>query len=92
MIKLYDGWQIDSDGKCYILQQEGNPDKDGNPTWKNQTYHSTLQRAVEKLMSREQMEVVSKQDMTLAQAVLDLHRLHDKFKALLQEIGEIEKL
>ena len=89
MIKLENGWQIDSDGRCYILQQEATVlkgDRKGEKYITNQTYHSTLKNAVQKLMNIEQMEVVSKNDMTLSQAVLDLHRLHDKFERLLKVV------
>lgn len=92
MIKLNNGWFIDSDGKCYILQQQGAPDKNGEPTWKNQTYHSTLTAALEKLMHRDQMDIISNNDLTLKEAVKEFEKLNDEFKWLLIDVHEKECL
>lgn len=91
MIRLKDGWQIDTDGKCYILQQEV-ISKDGKTYLTNQTYPSTLARAIECVMNREQMDIISKNDLTLKEALIEFKKLHDKFATLLEEVRREEKL
>lgn len=91
MIKLKDGWQIDADGRCYILQQEV-VSKDGKAYLTNQTYPSTLARAIECVMNREQMDVISSNDLTLKEALLEFKKLNDEFADLLEEVRREEKL
>ena len=92
MIKLKNGWCIDSDGRCYILQQQGAPDKNGEPTWKNQTYHSTLALALQRLMNRTQMEMIGSGEITLSEAVDGLQSIQNEFKEILAGVSEKEEL
>ena len=91
MIKLKDGWQIDADGRCYILQQEVTS-KDGKVYLTNQTYPSTLARAIECVMNREQMDVISSNDLTLKEALVEFKKINNELKALLEEIKKEETL
>ena len=95
MIKLKNGWCIDSDGRCYILQQEVTVLKGehkGEKYIANQTYHSTLTAALEKLMHRGQMDIISNNDLTLKEAVKEFEKLNDEFKWLLIDVHEKECL
>ena len=91
MIELKNGWQIDSDGRCYIVQQKVTS-KDGNEYITNQTYPTSLTRALQIVMNREQMDVVASNDLTLKEAVQEFEKLHAEFAALLKEVEGSEKL
>ena len=91
MIKLKNGWQIDSDGKSYIVQQEVTS-KEGNKYITNQSYPSSLTRAIQIVMNREQMDVIASNDLTLKEAVQEFKKMHAEFEALLKEVEGSEKL
>lgn len=95
MIKLRDGWQIVTDEKNYVLQQELIA-KEGK--YKGETYlsvpsyYSSLKQALKALMQYYQMQSIMDGEITLSEAFKRLSAVHDEFEPLLHEIEEIEKV
>ena len=92
MIKIFEDWYIDADPRCYVLQQIGAPDKDGNPTWKNATYHTTVAQAIQMLMNRKQLDIVRQNNLTLKETLDNFQELNETFKSLLSDLEKSEGL
>lgn len=84
MIKI-SNWEIDSDGAQYILQfNTGKTDKRGNLIYKDTTYHSSVEMALNCLAKKKKMQIVQSEELNLSEAI-------EKFKKVNEELKEILK-
>lgn len=83
MINLEHGYHIDADTYGYMLYREGAPDKKGNPTKANTTYHPTIGDALYRYMQSLQRDGIRDHDMTLHEAL-------DFFAELEQHVQDIK--
>ena len=83
MIKLENGYFIDADAFGYVLYREGKPDKKGNPTKTDTTYHQTIGQALYRYMQALQRDGIHDNNMTLHEAI-------DFFAELEQHVQDIK--
>ena len=88
MIKLWDGWAIDSDAYNIIL---GKPityeRKDGRMAteMQNTTFHKTLPQALTAFYRLKVRESISKDDMTLSGAIRQACAIEERVRSLVTE-------
>ena len=73
MIHIKDDWYVDVDEASYNLQQYAGvyTDKNGNEIkqWKNQTYHSTLDRALWQYVTYKVRDALKDNDIEIKEAI-----------------------
>ena len=71
MIKLNDGWAIDSDSSQYILGRPTTVMVKDKPTKQMQsaTFHATVEQALTCHLRRMQREIVKSSDLTLEESI-----------------------
>ena len=89
MIHIKDNWYIEVDDYSYNLQQYNGmyTDKNGNEVkqWKNQTYHATLERALQQYLTYRVRDALTG-ELELNDA---LKIMHDELQKVREEIAEI---
>ena len=88
MIKLWDGWAIDTDPYQFILGQPVTAQrKDGRTVTETQnaTYHKTLGQALQAFYRMKVRECVGETDQTLCRAVADVCRIEERIRSLMAE-------
>ena len=84
MIHLEDDWYIELDPHCYILQKFMGEDKKGNPIYRNQTYHGTLERAITEYVKLAPYRVLTDKDVEFADAVKAIREEYDRLRELVE--------
>jgi len=88
MIKLWDGYVIDSDEYQFVL---GIPNpkvgKDGilRNNVEKATYHPTLGKALESFYKKQTRECMGNKEMTLAEYLQSASEIEERIRALVQE-------
>ena len=88
MIKLWDGWAIDSDAYNITLGQPVTSQrKDGRTVTETQnaTYHKTLGQALQAFYRMKVRECVGETDQTLCRAVSEVCRTEERIRSLMAE-------
>lgn len=88
MIKLWDGWAIDSDAFNIILGKPVTAQrKDGRTVTETQnaTYHKTLGKALQAFYRMKVRECVGEPDQTLCRAVSEACRIEERIRSLMAE-------
>lgn len=88
MIKLFDGWQIDTDPCQYVLHREmPYKTKDGkdNIRFDGTTYHATLEQAFNKFCRELQRNAIGAKEYDVDSAVKAINAIHDKVQSLFKE-------
>lgn len=84
LFKLYD-YGITSDNNCYTTGKL-RKDKDSKEYLSNCKYFTLLSDALTDVYRRLQRECVGSKDMTLKEALRELHSLHKEFAAKIEEV------
>ena len=83
MIELFDGYVIGADSRQFILKKKmKSPDKQGNPVYKELSYHKTVEGVIKALWFLLTREQVQKQRLTLQDA-------YNQFKGLTERMEQL---
>lgn len=88
MIKLWDGWAIDTDAYQFILGQPGirkRKDEGEETALFNTTFHKTLAQALQSFWRMQARETINRNDLTLSQAIERALQIEERVRSLAAE-------
>ena len=94
MVKLWDGWTIDTDEYQYIL---GKPVSTINKKGETEnrtdkaSYHLSLSQAVQAFYKQQARECIGKDEHTLSGAIVALRGIEERIKSMLSGVSEWDK-
>lgn len=95
MIHIKGDWFIDIDEHSYNLQQYAGEviDKDGKQrkSWKNVTYHGTLEQALIQFQKNQIHDALAEKDMELAEAIDVVQTFNYMLKSSVEKVLAAER-
>lgn len=90
MIKLTEGYCIDSDRYNFILYKDGGLDKNNHRIMRNCTYHPTLSAALERYFDLRLQQTICGEDLTILEALGRIKTIQQEIKELNEGIKTME--